>query len=150
MVVQVHSRNRAGQWWLQVWGMLYLHLITQLHFDCNFGLIFVFIQNKLRGRAICFIQYQGEETWTWAASKFVSLQDFASFYPYYLCEHVKPRTKVFLHIREKNIQHWNQPLLQLFHFIATFNATAILGKLIFGRCLHFHVIFLPRGLRWLG
>jgi len=41
-------------------------------------------------------------------------EDFASFYPYYLCEHVKPRTK-------------------LFHFIATFNATAILGKLIFGR-----------------
>ena len=29
--------------------------------------------------------------------------------------------------------NWNQFFFQLFHFIATFNATAILGKLIFGR-----------------
>ena len=27
---------------------------------------------------------------------FCFAQDFASFYPYYLCEHVKPRTKVFI------------------------------------------------------
>ena len=62
---------------------------------------------------------------------FVFLQDLTSFYPYYLCEHIKPRTKVVLkchdHLKIKT------KFFQLFHFIATFNATATLGKLIFGK-----------------
>merc|ERR1712110_1288812 len=40
-------------------------------------------------------------------------QDWESFYPYYLCEHTKPVTK-------------------LFHFIATFNALCLLGISILG------------------
>ena len=36
-----------------------------------------------------------------------------SFYPYYLCEHVQPATK-------------------LFHFIATFNAHSLLGRSLVG------------------
>merc|ERR1712241_1201382 len=40
-------------------------------------------------------------------------QDLESFYPYYLCEHTLPTTK-------------------LFHFIATFNALSLLGKSIVG------------------
>eukprot|EP00090_Calanus_glacialis_P004069 TRINITY_DN13017_c0_g1_i1.p1 TRINITY_DN13017_c0_g1~~TRINITY_DN13017_c0_g1_i1.p1 ORF type:complete len:152 (-),score=37.01 TRINITY_DN13017_c0_g1_i1:27-482(-) len=40
-------------------------------------------------------------------------QDMAAFYPYYLCEHVNPTTK-------------------LIHFIATFNALSLMGKSIIG------------------
>ena len=40
-------------------------------------------------------------------------EDLESFYPYYLCEHTKPVTK-------------------LFHFIATFNALSLLGKSMVG------------------
>eukprot|EP00092_Neocalanus_flemingeri_P007243 GFUD01007823.1.p1 GENE.GFUD01007823.1~~GFUD01007823.1.p1 ORF type:complete len:152 (+),score=20.83 GFUD01007823.1:135-590(+) len=41
-------------------------------------------------------------------------QDMTSFYPYYLCEHVHPRTK-------------------LFHFIATFNGLSLMGRSILGQ-----------------
>ena len=70
---------------------------------------------------------------------FVFLQDLTSFYPYYLCEHIKPRTKVVL----KNQDHLKIKikLFQLFHFIATFNATAILGKLIFGKYVQLYMIY---------
>ena len=37
----------------------------------------------------------------------------AAFYPYYLCEHVNPTTK-------------------LIHFIATFNALSLMGRSIIG------------------
>ena len=40
-------------------------------------------------------------------------QDMDSFYPYYLCEHVQPATK-------------------LFHFIATFNGLSLLGRSLVG------------------
>ena len=42
-----------------------------------------------------------------------TLQDMAAFYPYYLCEHVDPTTK-------------------LIHFIATFNALSLMGRSIIG------------------
>merc|ERR1711915_572131 len=41
-------------------------------------------------------------------------QEFATFYPYYLCEHVQPSTK-------------------LFHFVATFNGLSLLGRSVVGR-----------------
>ena len=41
------------------------------------------------------------------------MEDLESFYPYYLCEHTQPVTK-------------------LFHFIATFNALCLLGTSILG------------------
>ena len=44
---------------------------------------------------------------------YYTLQDMAAFYPYYLCEHVHPTTK-------------------LIHFIATFNALSLMGRSIIG------------------
>merc|ERR1712106_1188188 len=59
-------------------------------------------------------------------------QDMDSFYPYYLCEHVQPATK-------------------LFHFIATFNALSLLGRSLVGewQCAGIGLAFLQGyGLAW--
>jgi len=60
-------------------------------------------------------------------------QDFSSFYPYYVCEHLNPRTK-------------------LFHFVASFNVIALVLSMIFDSGLRVTTILLGLiqgyGLAW--